>query len=256
MPQCTKKHCLSVTAAAAIRDASSSMSKLEECTKISHKIATPAGKTGRPVDIDEKDAKKTRPNRYRSAILYDDDDENTSNPILEKIISEDKERIERERKELLDKKKMKKDISREEKAKAKMEASAEKFKMFLQDDIPNQSQDNGEKTAQDNADNDVDDDIVEMKAVSPAKDDLTASTSPHASRSRSPDPSTPPAWRVKNKRQSTSEENSDSKRSRVSTSPDRNIPSADLGEILQGVVFVISGIQVKYTFVANIGNFS
>ncbi|XP_055301935.1 DNA repair protein XRCC1 [Sitodiplosis mosellana] len=297
-----------VSAAAAIRDASSSMSKLEQCTKINHKIATPTGKTERPVDNGDKNSKEARLNRYRPAILYDEDDENTSNPRLEKIINEDKERIERERMELLDKKKGKKDISREEKTKNKMESSANKFKVFLQDDIPSQSKDNGTNKQDDNDDNDDnddddddDDDIVEVKALSPAKVDLTATSSqasrspspdpstppawkvknkrpstsnnlsdvvdddddifdektqspakvdpaapdsPQASRSRSPDPSTPPAWKVKNKRQSTSNESSASKRSRKSPSPERNTQNDKrFDEILRGVVFVISGIQ-------------
>lgn len=298
---------LLISAAAAIRDASSSMSKLEQCTKINHKVATPTAKPGRSVDNDEKDAKQARLNRYRPAILYDDDDENTSNPRLEKVINEDKERIERERKELLDKKKAKKDVSREEKAKQKMEASAGKFKVFLQDDLPKQSKDNGTKAQNDNGDDDDDDDIVEMKALSPAKVDLTltspepsqsqssdatppawkvknkrkvnaivdddedeevdifdaktqspkapaapSSPQPSRSRSQSPEPSTPPAWKVKNKRQSTSNESSASKRSRKSPSPDRDTSNVKLDEILEGVVFVISGIQVKCSVLAEI----
>lgn len=128
-----------ITAAAAIRDASSSVSKLQQCTKINHTIETPTGKTKRSIDADNKDAKKERLERYRPAIFYDDDDENTSNPKLEKLINEDKERIERERKEQFDKKKGKKETPREEKIKKKMAPSAEKFKMFMQADIQDQS---------------------------------------------------------------------------------------------------------------------
>lgn len=281
-----------IPAAAAIRDASSSTSKLEQCTKINQKIVTPTGKTGRSVDNDGKDSKKARLDRFRPAIFYDDDDENTSNPRLEKIINEDKERIERERKESIEKKKAKKDSSCEEKTKNKMEASAQKFKVFLQDD-PDQLIDNRRNTQKDDDDDDDNNDLVEEAS---AKVDLTLSQSPQASRSKTPEPSTPPAWKPKNKRQSTaykiddsdededdifntktqspvktnprtsrsaspepstppawktknkrqsdSEESSSSKRSRKS--PERDTP---LDEILRGIVFVISGIQVKHHFI-------
>lgn len=201
--------------------------------------------------------------RYRPALLYDDDDENTSNPKLEKIINKDKERIERERKEFFDKKKGKKDVSHEEKTKNKMKTSTS----------TDQSKDSSSKTLVHDGDDDIsmvktrspekvdrpafdspqafkqsslhkgsdtdDDDICMVKTQSPVKVDLAIPASPQASRPKSP--STPPAWKVKNKRQSTSDENSASKRSRNSPSPERD-------DILRGIVFVISGIQVKNAF--------
>lgn len=280
-----------ISAAAAIRDASSSTSKLEQCTKINQKIMTPTGKTGRS-GIEGKDSKKARLDRYRPAIFYDDDDENTSNPRLEKIINEDKERIERERKESIDKKKAKKDSSRDEKTKNKMETSAQKFKVFLQDD-PVQVIDNGKKTQKEDDDdlieaasakvdltlsqspqaspspqacskspdlgtpvawkpkkkrqstvNQIDDSDVDEDDIFNAKTQSPVKASPRTSRSASPEPSTPPVWKAKNKRQSDSAESSASKRSRKSS--ERDTP---LDEILRGIVFAISGIQVKHPFI-------
>lgn len=243
-----------ILAAAAIREASTSMSKLEECTKINHKIETPPAKSRRSIESDEKgDSNKKRLDRYRPAILYDDDDENTSNPRLEKLINDDKERIEHERNTQMDKNKAKKDMSCEEKSKQKMEASADKFKVFLQKDIPGESpaeqpEASDAKVLDDN-DNDGDD-IVEVKA--PEKVELPAtkvdlSGSPQAPRSTSPDPSTPPAWKAKNKRPSTANDESTSKR-RKSVSPEPDTTAEMTDQLLRGVVFVISGIQVNKNF--------
>lgn len=249
-----------ISAAAAIRDASSSFSKLEQFTKINHKIETPTAKLKRSLHIDDndendaKDAKKERINRYRPAILYDDEDENTSNPKLEKIINEDKERIERERKDLIDKKKSKKDgTSREERGKRKMEASADKFKVFFQADVPDlyvSTSTNEEKVPVNvDKDDDDDEDVVEVETQSPANADLTIGSqasvaSPPSSRSNSPPPTTPPAWKVKNKRPSTTNEGSASKRRRNSESPEPDTTNIEMKNLLRGVVFVISGIQV------------
>lgn len=223
---------LFILAAAAIRDASSSMEKLEQCKKIS--ITATTEKTERQqTDTDNKKSKEKRLERYRPALFYDDDDENTSNPKLEKIINEDKERIEREQKKLLDKKKANKDVSRDVNTKNKMESSADKFKQFLQDDVADLSESSNTKAQDNNGDNDD------------AKCDLTASVSPQVSGLEPSDSSTPPAW--KKKRQSTSHsECSGSKRSRKSASAERDdIPEVKHAEILQGIVFVISGIQVR-----------
>lgn len=230
-----------ILAAAAIREASSSVSQLEKCTKINHKIETPSAKTRKSHDGNSENSKKERLNRYRPAILYDDDDENTSKPKQEKLINQDKERIEQERQQQLDKKKTKKDTPREEKSKQKMEISADKFKKFLSadsdDDSPNEPNTSNANVR-----------CVGNKVNSPAKVDLSAS--PETSRPKSPDPELPRAWKVKNKRQSTSNDESASKRTRISLSsspsPERDSPNTvQIDEILRGVVFVISGIQVN-----------
>lgn len=238
-----------ILAAAAIREASSSMSQLEKCTKINHKIETPSAKARKSVEGNSKDSKKERLDRYRPAILYDDDDENTSKPKQEKLINQDKERIELERKQQLDKKKTKKDIPREEKSKQKMETSADKFKTFLSADSDDKSL-NEPNTSNANVSCVEDtDDVVEVKGNSPAKIDL--SDSPEAARSKSPDPEKPRAWKVKNKRQSTSNAESASKRSRRISSSSSSSPERDssnnvqIDRILRDVVFVISGIQVN-----------
>lgn len=223
------------------------MSKLEQFNdKIKHKVATPTGKTGHPLADAEKDSKKGRLDRYHPALLYDDDEDENDPKLkkLEKAINNDKERIEREQKELLDKKKPKKDTSLGDKSKTKMESSADKFQLFLQDNVPEQSSSSSAKTQDDNS-------TVEDESLSTPKVDKTISIdnsdeetqtpekAAQASHSKSPDP---PAWKVK-RRSSTSHDNSASKRSRASVdSPANNA----FDELLKGIVFVISGIQVKY----------
>lgn len=226
-------------AAAAIREASSSISKLVECTRIKHKLETSSRKSTKTDDEDNKDTKKARVDRYRLAILYDDDDENTSNPKLEKIINEDKERIERERKELLDKKKNNRVPSREEKSKKKMEPSADKFKIFVAEHMPNQASKSPSRAV--SVESEDDDDVVEVKNKSPKKVDSASSSTADVSTPKTPNPTTPPAWKVK-KRQSTSNEGSASKRLRKSESPEH---TQSIANLMRGVVFVISGIQVR-----------
>ncbi|XP_031626319.1 DNA repair protein XRCC1 [Contarinia nasturtii] len=246
------------SAAAAIRDASSSNSKLEQCTKINHKIETPTGKAKRSIDLGETGAKRERINRNRPAIMYDDEDENTSKPKFEKLINDDKERIERERKKE-ENKKGKKDILRDDKSKKKMEQSADKFKTFLQTDMEDKASHSSKTSSTHVAakdeynieDDDDDDDVLVVKQKSPEKFDITADktddeegsekkespakltpVNPQASSSKSP-----PPWALKKKRPSTSNDTSASKRSRNSESDD------ETGGLLRGVVFVISGIQ-------------
>lgn len=244
------------SAAAAIRDASASMAKLEECTKINQKMDTPSSSSSKARTSNESaNAKKERTDRYRPAILYDDDDENTSNPKLEKAIEQDKERIEKERKEWQDKKKPKipasSSSSREEKSKQKMESSSNKFKKFLTDDVgdksPNQSAStNANVSLSATPDNDDDDEVVEIKTKSPAK--TGTSDSPSTPAACSPAPKTPTNYTWKTKRQSSSKEETASKRRRLSSSSDsdEDVPNTRVrvDEILRGVVFVISGIQV------------
>lgn len=221
------------------------MSKLEESTKINKKIDTPSAKSRRSIESDKNPDSKKRLDRYRPAILYDEDDENTSNPRLEKLINEDKERIERDRKAQIDSKKAKKDTPREEKIKKKMESSADKFKIFLEKDNLDQSPEQSNQAQTSDADIqapvdvdvDVDDDVVDVKSQSPAK--VNVPDSPKASSAHSKNP---PAWKVKNKRPATADGESASKRSRNSDSDDEAV------ELLKNVVFVISGIQVSNCF--------
>lgn len=247
-----------VSAAAAIRDASSSMAKLEESTKINRKIDTPSSSSSKARKSNEStEAKKQRTDRYRPTLLYESDDENTSNPKLEKAIEQDKARVEEERKQWLDKKKPKtpSSNSREEKSKKKMESSSDKFKTFLSDDIADEPLDRLESTsanvshnnARDNGDDEDDDEVVEVNTKSPAKTGSDDNPSSQATGSRSPAPNTPSSILWKTKRPSQSNDESASKRRRLSSSSsDEDVPNVRvrIDEILRGVVFVISGIQV------------
>lgn len=244
---------MDVLAAAAIRDASSSMSKLEgSLIKFNHKVKTPTGKPKNQTKNDDKDSSKNRVDRYRPQILYDEDDENTSKPKLEKLINHDKERIEKERKQLNDKKNSKKESSREEKSKNKMDSSAGKFKMFLSADVSNKSLEKHERssTNSDDETKEDDEDIIEVKTQSPAKVDLTEASSPQASGSGSCplDSDSPPPFKPRNKRSTTSSESSAEKRPKRSESPENNASVIQTDQLLRGVVFVISGVQVKNYF--------
>lgn len=217
--------------------------KLEECTKINRKVDTPKS-SSKPRKSDESDRaelKKKRTDRYRPAILYDDDDEdeNKSNPKLEKAIEQDNERNETQRQQWLDKKKPKNQSthSREEKSKQKMESSSDKFKMFVSNDIADKSLDQAKSTNANIIDdaereNVVDGDDDEIVSKSPTEDD--SNDIPNSSATG---PITPSHRVWKTKRASTSNEEHATKRTR--TSPKEN------GQILEGVVFVISGIQVN-----------
>lgn len=232
------------------------MTKLEESTKIVRKIETPSSSKARKSnESSSAEAKKERTNRYRKEILYDDDDENTSNPKLEKAIEQDKERIEEERKQWLDKKKPKtpSSNSREEKSKQKMESSSDKFKMFVSDDTADKSMDQPESTNAnishnvdgDDSDNDQ---VVEVKTKSPAKTGSNNTPSSRATGSQSSASVTPShhAWKTRPSSPFTSNEKNAKKRSRRLSSSDEDVPNVrvQVDQILRGVVFVISGIQV------------
>lgn len=239
-----------------------STAKLEECTKINRKIETPPSANARKPN-QSAEAQKERTNRYRPAILYDSDDDNTSNPKLEKAIEQDKERIEEERKQWLEKKRAKtpnqtnQSKSREEKSKHKMESSSDKFKKFLKDDIADddQSPDKGESTGT-NAkrrrdDAQRDDDIVEVievkDKVSMKTTSRDSSSSSQATGSKSPAPvaSSPHQWRTRVPAPS-NDQSPSVRRRRISSSDEESTPNdrAQLNQILRGVVFAISGIQV------------
>lgn len=233
---------------------------MEKCTKFNQRIQTPQAKGAKQTD---NISPKKPIDRYRAAIFYDDEDENTSKPKLEKLISQDKERIERERQEQIDKKKAKKDskndtkkesvnetkkeTTRKEQSKKKMETSAEKFKLFLESDIPIQTKEQSEadNSKVQKSDDDEGDDIVVVKPQSPQE--VESSSPAHHSKTPSqgtPSQGTPPAWKPKNKRPSTSNDDSVKKRIRTSPESDEGPAKSPIDQILRGVVFVISGIQV------------
>lgn len=207
------------------------------------------------------EAKKQRTDRYRAAILYDSDDENTSNPKLEKAIEQDKERIEEEHKQWLAKNKTKTPVSkaRDEKSKKKMASSSDKFKAFLTDDIVDKSSDQPEsRTNADisnishrtDADQSDDDEVVEVKTKTPVASGSSDNTSSaQTSRLQSPDVAEP-VWKTKRPFQlSDDEEIPRPRRRRISSSSEEDSQNvrdiSQMKQLLQGVVFAISGIQVR-----------
>lgn len=193
-----------ILAAAAIRQASESVSELEKCTKINYKIETPSSKPRKPVETNSDDSKKQRLDRYRAAILYDSDDENTSKPKQEKLIEIDKARL-------------KQDVT----------------------NSPQSSQSPSQK-------------IVQEQRTKPdlsSQETQSSQTQPSQSNTEtSSDEDVRQPWRGRNKRLSTSNDGNTTKRSRISSSPARDTPKKeDISQILRGVVFVISGIQVSHS---------
>lgn len=227
------------------------MSKLEECTKINRKIDSPSASNARKADEScSAESKKKRTDRYQKNLLYDDDDEdeNKPNAKLEKAIEQDKERNDKERQDWLNKNKPKTQHSesREEKSKRKMESSSDKFKTFVSDDNDDNPLDQSAVTDANNtvdleSDNDDGEPAVKTKMKSPTK--LDDGPSSQATGSQSPAPITPSRHVWKTKRPSTSNEESASKRARTS-SDDSDDSSTQIDQLLRGVVFVISGIQV------------
>lgn len=239
-------------AAAAIREASSSISQLKKCTKVNAKIGTPPSTSKKRIShsnrSDENDdggsKLNTSINRNRDSLMYDEEDITTTNPKLEKLISKDKDRISREQEEQLAKKKGKikhndsrskerndrqsRDSSREERSKKKIEGSATKFKAFLDPDDDLSVSDSN------------DDKIIPDK--SPARDSQSSSSENKGA--------TPNIKQNTLKRRSPSTDS-------VNHSPLKRVKPAEIeqqkpkvykpfGKMLEGVVFVISGIQVLY----------
>lgn len=170
--------------------------------------------------------------RNRESLMYDDDDLNTSIPKLEKIIDKDNERIRLHQEYAKSKKKptvnqsfTSNDTNRHEK---KMEASAQKFKTFLNDDIES----------------------IRKKDDKKPTSDLN-NTLPRAGTSKA---STPPKIEVKtktpvqsSKRPSSAHSSMDvnsAKKRRPSIVNTKQMNYKPFGKLLEGVVIVISGIQV------------
>lgn len=206
-----------VSAAASIRDASSSESSLKKLTAVG-RTETPVRSTAK-LSSESTSAKKAPIDRNRDALMYDDDDINTSIPKLEKFIEKDKDRIRHEQDESHRSKK------KADKAEApttpkldkskKMEASASKFKMFL--------------------------DIDENEEVKKRRDAKT----PERKAQEKPDGSRSSASKVK-KRLSTSIDEGDKQppKKKKSTSPKKApIQYKPFNQLLEGVFLVISGIQ-------------
>lgn len=150
--------------------------------------------------------------RNRDSLLYDDEDDNTSIPKLEKKINEDKERIQREKEELLAKKKTtttpKANTSRDNSR--KMEASVTKFKNFLVGDKAMTKNDKNED--------------AEAEETSPKKDTKVVTG---------------------NKRISSPGAKSDEPLNKKRKSEEKPVSYKPFNELLEGVVLVISGIQVS-----------
>lgn len=182
-------------------------------------------------------------NRNRNSLMYNDEDENTSKPKHEKLIDLDKKRIESEKDDKVSKQKdvSMKDTDREEASRKKIEASSSKFSVFLDAKTENR------RESENNDQNQTKDQLISQASTASVESDKSSNTvvpvtnSPRSSASPS---SSPQKQNIK--RKSSSEDESSSKRNKPSSSNEQKLP---LKAILQGVVFVISGIQVIISFV-------
>lgn len=224
-----KAKSLNSLAAAAIRDASSSESSLKKLTSVgSHKAATPARTSHNTSTGDASNStKKPSTNRNRLALMYEDEDDTTSIPKLEKIIEKDKER---NRKEHEEQQKSKKKVEKKTESTTpsrdkhnKMEASASKFKAFLdidENELDEQNDNNNKKAPR----------TPDVKKT----DEVKTSCSNELR--------TPKAQ----KRLSTSMSDKNeqkSKRKKSLTPKKSNIQYKPFSRLLENVVLVISGIQ-------------
>lgn len=185
------------------------------------------------------DNKKTQKNRNRFALIYDDEDDTTSDPKLEKFINDDKERIEKEKADRLAAKKKKdnnKPDSKPEKNKEKMALSGDKFKQFLDADNSNGSKSHSERMGIETSNEQND---STQSGNESAAGTATLSQTSNASRSSQGTPNGA-------KRRSTAIDSSDSpmKRARqINHDDDDEDDEIPFNTILRGTTFVISGIQ-------------
>lgn len=177
--------------------------------------------------------------RNRDSLLYDDEDVNTSIPKLEKLIGKDKERIDREKEERSGGKNKK-----ETQNKKKLEASADKFKAFLSTDI-NTNDNNNRKTDDDDPKNakadeksSVDENERERDIYSVSTESLQSSESVMSTTH-----STPSGSRKRLSTEDDSPVRAPPKRNRITDDEDDD--AIPMHMILRGIVFVISGIQVR-----------
>lgn len=183
---------------------------------------------------DNSDDKKRTPvpNRNRYALIYEDEDETTSDPKLEKLINADKKRIEKEKADILaaKKKKENKPDSKQENNKGNMTASAEKFKQFLDADNSN-----GNKS-----DNEQNDERIEIEGSNEQSGPSTLSQVSNASGSSQG--GTPNGTKRRSTAIDSSAVNS-SPMKRAKIDDDDEDDEIPFNNILRGTTFVISGIQ-------------
>lgn len=159
--------------------------------------------------------------------MYDDDDLNTSNPKLEKLIDKDKERIRLQQEDVKPKKKPAAErsaSSSNNRGQKKMETSAQKFKAFLDSDVESTRKTNGDRKNT----------LPNIETSNPSTSnrfDVKMSTPVQSSKRPS-------------SVHSSTEENAVKKR-RSSISSTRPINYKPFGKLLEGVMIVISGIQVS-----------
>lgn len=242
----------SFSVASSIRQASNQATSspsnyIAESKKANHPIlSSSANKTRRVSDDEEPTAQHDR-NRHK--LMYDEEDDTKSIPKLEKEIVKDRERIELERKQRELKNSAKKPPASKDKSFAKasgsrdnskkIDSSAGKFKDFLTSDVNASSGSDNDKDTRAN-----DDKLALQKintSLSKVDTNLPSakkpSTDPNTSNVNSP---LPPK-----KRPSSPNRAEEPIRKKIkSPVKDKNKIYKPFNKLLQGVVIVISGIQV------------
>lgn len=230
-----------VSAASAIRDASSSAQKLKTITAVKTKAYT-AKRESLTLKKDEKDGSSVKPrDRNRESLMYEDDDLNTSIPKLEKKIEKDKERIRLQQEDATNSRKKPavnpSSSSNRSRTEKKMEASAQKFKTFLDSGLESTPKRDDKKT-----NGDLNNSLPRTeasKASTPTKIDVKTKTPVQSSK------------RPCSAHSSMQENSAKKRRSSISTT--KQINYKPFGKLLEGVVIAISGIQVIDSIYSRLG---
>lgn len=175
--------------------------------------------------------------RNRDSIMYDDDDVNTSIPKLEKMIDKDNERIHRENdkrhtKKLEPASKSESKVSSNRGSNNKMESSAKKFKNFLDSDQKTEVKTNNEIKLD-----------TSVKLLNTRGSSQSKNTTPTKETKGNRMPNN--LKRLSSSLDSTECDTPSKKKKTPNSNVAKELCYKPFGKLLEGVFFVISGIQVR-----------
>lgn len=248
---CTKK----IEAAASIREASTTAGLTKKYSIASSKVNSPkfprnSVAVRKPSEEEDSKSDDARQDRNRQSLMYDEEDDTKANPKLEMEIIKDRERIDKERDERKKTPSSKHSSSRDSPrpstsreistpkqntqrdSSKKLETSAKKFKEFIDLEVKEKSTEKEEKN--DKSKNSNNTAGTSKNCLPPPR--LAKETGSNGLNS---------SFSNSKKRLSSPIKNADHVK-RVKMSPAKNVIYKPFGKLLEGVVLVISGIQVSY----------
>lgn len=251
---CTKK----IKAAASIREASTTAGLTKKYSIASSKVNSPKFPRNsiaarKPSEEDDSKSDDARQDRNRQSLMYDEEDDTKANPKLEMEIIKDRERIDKERDERKKTPSSKHSSSRDSPrpstsreistpkqntqrdSSKKLETSAKKFKEFIDLDVKEKSTEKEEKSDKSQNSN---------STAGTAGTSKNSSTPPRLAKETESNGHNS-SFSNSKKRLSSPIKNADHVK-RVKMSPAKNVIYKPFGKLLEGVVLVISGIQVSY----------